>query len=90
MLPRWLACVVPSARLIVTLRDPIERSYSDYYFFGRYAYSVREINDIHRTLASLLCKPLKLALLSPRMLSVDRSIGRSIAGCRRRVAAFPA
>ena len=35
LLPRWMACSLPSARLIVSLRDPIQRSYSDYYFFGR-------------------------------------------------------
>ena len=34
-MPRWIACVLPTAKLIVTLRDPIDRTYSDYHFFGR-------------------------------------------------------
>jgi len=35
LLPRWMRCIHPQARLIVTLRDPIQRTYSDFLFFGR-------------------------------------------------------
>ena len=35
LLPRWMACVHPQVRLIVTLRDPVQRTYSDFNFFGR-------------------------------------------------------
>ena len=35
LLPRFLTCVHPTARLIVTMRDPVARTYSDFHFFGR-------------------------------------------------------
>ena len=35
LIPRWLSCVLPAVKLIVTLRDPVDRTYSDYIFFGQ-------------------------------------------------------
>ena len=34
-LAQHLACAVPSARLVVTTRDPVARTWSDYLFYGR-------------------------------------------------------
>eukprot|EP00615_Pteridomonas_danica_P000516 CAMPEP_0114334230 /NCGR_PEP_ID=MMETSP0101-20121206/4240_1 /TAXON_ID=38822 ORGANISM="Pteridomonas danica, Strain PT" /NCGR_SAMPLE_ID=MMETSP0101 /ASSEMBLY_ACC=CAM_ASM_000211 /LENGTH=553 /DNA_ID=CAMNT_0001465427 /DNA_START=245 /DNA_END=1903 /DNA_ORIENTATION=- len=35
LIPRWLRCIYAPAKIIITLRDPIERTYSDFKFFGK-------------------------------------------------------
>lgn len=35
LVPRFIACIHPTVRLIVTVRAPVDRTYSDYNFFGR-------------------------------------------------------
>eukprot|EP00615_Pteridomonas_danica_P019640 CAMPEP_0114381832 /NCGR_PEP_ID=MMETSP0102-20121206/3696_1 /TAXON_ID=38822 ORGANISM="Pteridomonas danica, Strain PT" /NCGR_SAMPLE_ID=MMETSP0102 /ASSEMBLY_ACC=CAM_ASM_000212 /LENGTH=586 /DNA_ID=CAMNT_0001537413 /DNA_START=249 /DNA_END=2009 /DNA_ORIENTATION=+ len=35
LIPRWLRCIYAPAKIIITLRDPIERTYSDFKFYGK-------------------------------------------------------
>ena len=35
ILPRWMHCLMPNVRLVVTFRNPVERTYSDYTYFTR-------------------------------------------------------